>query len=282
MDTKWCTGCGQDKSVSEFGTDRRRADGLARQCKPCVNAAALLNRRKRLAGQGRVVQEAVPAEGPIENGKKCPDCAEFKPIEAFGLNKQNRDGRAFYCKICARRRSQQGYRDRLARQGIVVREKYDVPPGHKRCPTCEEIKPHTEWHRAKVNADGFASECKACRKVRSAREHLKRSYGLTPEDVRKMFEFQDGLCAICVEGPAEHVDHDHETGDVRELLCFNCNTLLGKAGDDWRRLQRAEHYLLWHKLGHIPVAEGLRRLQVVRRGLTGGRSRGMRSEVKCQ
>jgi len=255
--TKWCTGCEEGKPVSAFGVDRRQSDGLARQCKPCANEAARVNRRKRLEGRGRVVREPASLEGMPVNGKKCPDCVEVKPVEAFGLNKTNRDGRAAYCKPCARRRSQEGYRERLSRKGIAVREKYEVPSGHKRCPSCAEVKPHSEWHRARVNSDGFASECKSCRKERGAREHLKRSYGLTPEDVRKMSEFQDGLCAICCEGPAEHVDHDHETGEVRDLLCFNCNTMLGKAGDDWRRLQRAQSYLLWHKLGHIPVAEGL-------------------------
>ena len=43
-----------------------------------------------------------------------------------------------------------------------------------------------------------------------------------------MFAVQGGVCAICEEAPASHVDHDHETGRVRGLLCFNCNGALGQ------------------------------------------------------
>jgi hypothetical protein len=59
-----------------------------------------------------------------------------------------------------------------------------------------------------------------------------------------MIEAQGGLCAIC-EGPLErpHVDHDHETGKVRGVLCFNCNGGLGKFADSADLLQRAAEYL---------------------------------------
>ena len=57
-------------------------------------------------------------------------------------------------------------------------------------------------------------------------------YGLTPEDVDRMFAEQGGLCAICREAPAvQHVDHDHATNRVRGLLCFNCNGALGQFRD---------------------------------------------------
>ena len=58
-----------------------------------------------------------------------------------------------------------------------------------------------------------------------------------------MLAAQGGLCAICREAPAEHVDHDHETGQVRGLLCFNCNGALGQFRDRTDLMLRAVAYL---------------------------------------
>lgn len=52
-----------------------------------------------------------------------------------------------------------------------------------------------------------------------------------------------GMCAICRERPAEHVDHDHETGEVRGVLCFTCNVGLGNFRDRPDLLDKAVHYL---------------------------------------
>jgi hypothetical protein len=61
-----------------------------------------------------------------------------------------------------------------------------------------------------------------------------------------MIAAQGGLCAVCVSRPAVHVDHNHETGKVRKVLCFNCNTMLGQAQDDPVVLVRAIEYLREH------------------------------------
>lgn len=58
-----------------------------------------------------------------------------------------------------------------------------------------------------------------------------------------MFAEQDGLCAICREAPAQHVDHDHDTKRVRGLLCFNCNGALGQFRDRTDLMLRAVAYL---------------------------------------
>lgn len=66
-----------------------------------------------------------------------------------------------------------------------------------------------------------------------------------------MLFVQNYECPICHRGLDEldHglvVDHDHETGKVRALLCGNCNTALGLLGDDVARIERAATYVsLW-------------------------------------
>lgn len=58
-----------------------------------------------------------------------------------------------------------------------------------------------------------------------------KSYGLTEEDYQKLCISQRGLCDICKMPPLEkgvlHIDHCHETGKVRGLLCRSCNMSLG-------------------------------------------------------
>jgi hypothetical protein len=76
---------------------------------------------------------------------------------------------------------------------------------------------------------------------------LYRNYGVTPQQYRKMLSDQEGVCAICFQtnpgGDRLAVDHDHATGEVRGLLCHNCNIGLGNFHDDHQALQRAVEYL---------------------------------------
>jgi hypothetical protein len=85
-------------------------------------------------------------------------------------------------------------------------------------------------------------------KQRAWKNHLLRSYGLTETQYQELWETQKGLCAICggklQEGKRlTHVDHDHETGNVRGLLCKFCNNGLGFFKDSPNYLQKAIEYL---------------------------------------
>lgn len=79
---------------------------------------------------------------------------------------------------------------------------------------------------------------------------LDRLYDLTPADYEAMIAAQDGKCLICqgtevkTNGSTHWaIDHDHETGEVRGLLCGDCNLMLGNAHDDPDLLIRAAAYL---------------------------------------
>lgn len=74
----------------------------------------------------------------------------------------------------------------------------------------------------------------------------KHRYGLTEDQYLKMFEDQENKCSICgtsFEEKRACVDHSHESGDVRGLLCDKCNRGLGNFDDDIEILKNAIEYL---------------------------------------
>jgi hypothetical protein len=85
--------------------------------------------------------------------------------------------------------------------------------------------------------------------------HLTRRYGITAAEADYLLGQQQGLCAICRVAPAVHVDHDHATGAVRALLCFNCNGGLGQFKDDPLLLHAAAYYVAFHTAQQDITAE---------------------------
>jgi hypothetical protein len=81
------------------------------------------------------------------------------------------------------------------------------------------------------------------------RAEIRWKYGISLEEYWAKVEAQDGLCKICGEPSTRtnlHIDHDHVTGKIRDLLCMNCNFMLGHAKDSPFRLSRAIAYLRRH------------------------------------
>jgi plasmid stability protein len=78
----------------------------------------------------------------------------------------------------------------------------------------------------------------------------RKLYGITELDYARMFVEQNGVCAICKEkdssGKQLAVDHDHETGKIRALLCHGCNLTLGKVKDSVALLEAMITYLKEH------------------------------------
>lgn len=189
--------------------------------------------------------------------KFCRDCGKMRPTDEFTSDRSRQDGLSFYCKMHARRRL---LRSKDARKGAPKSRyprKVVVPAEHKWCPDCMQVKKLSEFVRNASNGSGWSAYCKPCHNERgkASREkvggsrtyHLKRRYGITAEDADAMLEAQGGLCAVCGVAPAAHVDHDHATGGVRELLCFNCNGGLGQFKDDPAVLRAAADYVERHR-----------------------------------
>ena len=88
--------------------------------------------------------------------------------------------------------------------------------------------------------DGRPSWSKSARRRRS----FERRYGISLEVRDEMAEAQGGRCLICKRKVRLCVDHDHESGVVRGLLCYRCNVGLGYFKEDPKLLRKAIRYLM--------------------------------------
>ncbi|MBU6533853.1 endonuclease VII domain-containing protein [Streptomyces sp. NPDC057245] len=192
--------------------------------------------------------------------KRCTGCKRALSVAEFARDKNRRDGLQVRCRECVAEYSAAHYRRRREAMGRTVRETVDVPVGHKLCRSCGEVKPHSEWHRNATASDGLSTRCKACRAIEGRAGHLKRQYGITETERDALIASQGGVCCICLAAPAAHVDHCHETGRVRGVLCFSCNAALGQLKDRPDAIRRAAAYLEGNAWKPTLVAPGVYRL----------------------
>lgn len=135
----------------------------------------------------------------------------------------------------------------------------------KRCGRCDDIQPFESFHRSNRNAAGLAYFCKRClndmqrekyaksgvMRERARFAHIRKTYGMTREQYEAMLEDQGGVCAVCGRLPSQvhdwSIDHDHQTGAVRGILCSTCNSGLGHFKDDPELCELAAAYLRQHQ-----------------------------------
>ena len=124
----------------------------------------------------------------------------------------------------------------LKRNGVLRptkkynRRKADAPDGMLHCTRCDEILPIDMFGKAPKDIFGRTTECKDCRHKRN----LTRKYGAgAVADKERFLKQQGGVCAICSSPEPGHgrdefaLDHCHNSGTRRGLLCHKCNLLLG-------------------------------------------------------
>ena len=147
----------------------------------------------------------------------------------------------------------------------------------KKCTKCGEVKDRTNFLVEPKRYDGLSPWCRSCRNTNSKMwkrrniqkvkttvdnwrkkhpdveraRHLKKKYNITISQYDLMLESQSGRCAIChSETPGGrgcfHVDHDHDTGRVRGLLCSRCNQGIGLFLDSETIVLSALYYLKLH------------------------------------
>jgi hypothetical protein len=142
--------------------------------------------------------------------KRCPDCGETKPVSAFGRNSW-------------------------------------IPAGFRWCPSCQQPVAHEDYVCNARTASGFGSRCRPCDREANSAYYFHRRYKLTKNQVAAIRSDQQDRCAICGDTDPQHLDHDHETGRTRQLLCQRCDHGLGLFRDDPGLLHSAAFYLEGHR-----------------------------------
>jgi hypothetical protein len=137
------------------------------------------------------------------------------------------------------------------------------PSTVKQCRKCKEILNLEDFYRKNESKDGREGSCSSCRRKQMSaadkaryttaarrHSHLWNTYLIDQSIYDHILLMQDGHCACCpatVSGRATDkyliVDHDHKTGEIRGLLCHNCNIMLGSARDNLSTLQNGITYL---------------------------------------
>lgn len=133
-----------------------------------------------------------------------------------------------------------------------------VHNGKARCAKCKRRKLLHLFnkHRKRDDVQGYCKSCDlkrqrtAERKQQHRRAKTLRQYGVTEEQYQALYKKQNGKCALCgnPETDARHgrlsIDHNHETGEIRGLLCGRCNMAIGLLRDDPVLARRVAAYLL--------------------------------------
>ena len=168
-----------------------------------------------------------------ETKKPCYRCGKRKLLSEFHRAAHMKDGHRNICKECVKNYDAEKYEDNKI-NGVLY----------------ERTKRQYKWQRDNK-----------VRRRQYRRSALFRRYGITEEQYDEMWQEQEGCCAICGRHQDEFnrtingeeviqwlaIDHDHESGKVRGLLCKPCNVGIGSLQDDIAILASAIEYLEAHR-----------------------------------
>ena len=127
----------------------------------------------------------------------------------------------------------------------------------KKCTACsveqslDNFYKHGKYHSSKCKPCELAYKRSKYNSEKDCARHRRRIYGITEEQYNEMLQKQNGVCRFCKKSPEDNkqrlaVDHCHDTGKVRGLLCSTCNLGLGYFNDNIALLSEAILYLQEH------------------------------------
>lgn len=194
--------------------------------------------------------------------KNCTKCKTLKEASEYFKDRSNHDGLQSFCKSCAKVANTKIGTDGLNnRQRALRKIGTDGLTGSQRQE--QKIGPDGLTREQRKGADGLTRSQRRSRKrgadgltalqrhrrgnpVALLGYHLKKEYGITVEEFDEMILTRGGMCDICEKSAKLCVDHDHNTGKIRGLLCSPCNVSLGGFKDSLENLTAAVDYLKKH------------------------------------
>lgn len=184
----------------------------------------------KLKRAGNILTLARATEGE-RTMKKCSDCKKFKELIEFSKDKSKKDELQCICKSC---RS-------LKKDNPKYGEKY-YDKNRSKIASCYQ------QNKEFIKTNNQKSPTFKIRSIKSGRVRTLKHFGLTLADYDRMFDAQKGCCKICDKHQSQlnkrlAVDHCHQTGKIRGLLCNSCNRALGLFGDNKDNLKAALDYL---------------------------------------
>lgn len=202
---KFCNGCDSGRAIVDFHRHAGTKDGLEICCNKCTRDA-------RFRRKGKVI-------------KKCRICKITKSHTEFIGGQRG-------CKNCVNQLKE-------------LKQKF--------CPDCDSVKPIEDFYKCNNTEDGFKSVCAKCslEKNRFRKknklghfqyENRRYAHKLTIEQVNEVMGISD-VCEICGKKVYLCIDHCHQTGQIRGLLCQRCNTALAAFGETPELLFKAINYL---------------------------------------
>lgn len=196
--------------------------------------------------------------GPGATGRVCSKCGVWFSWDSFSPQRRGLNGRRAICKPCvvvystawnkahpeARKESKNRYYEKNRHTEIADRNRDKNADRQRRKREDPEYLERI-WQARQNNL--------LARRRYEKNYQITKKYGITWTQYETLLEVQNGCCAICdrklakfkddSDLPVANVDHDHDTGEVRGLLCSSCNSAIGYFRDNTALLHRAIGYL---------------------------------------
>ncbi len=216
-----CSKCGEVINYSNQG-NFNRAERLGSLCKVCAGLARFTSSLVGKVGDLVVLKQIIPSHKPHCSSwlVRCV-CGVEWVVSGASL----RSGGTKRCWTCK------------SIEGGKKRRRFNDE--EKWCPKCEKWLPLNDFGINACRPSGRTDRCRGC----SRDGYYENEYDLSPDQRASMSKKQGGGCAICGSHSRLCVDHNHETGKIRGLLCTPCNVMLGRFNDDPEKLERAIQYL---------------------------------------